>query len=116
MPQMQYKTPEEFEAKIDEYFDNTSIEGQTRAGLYLHLGMSKQTFWNYCTKYPKYQEIAEMALTRLEYKYELKLNERGGTEAIFALKQYGWADKQEVENKMSGGIEIISSIPRPKEE
>lgn len=116
MPQMQYKTPEEFEARIDEYFDNTPIEKQTRAGLYLHLGMSKQTFWNYCTKYPKYQEIAEMALTRLEYKYELKLNERGGTEAIFALKQYGWADKQEVENKMSGGIEIVSSIPRPKEE
>lgn len=114
MPQIQYKTPEEFEAKIDEYFDNTPIEKQTRAGLYVHLGMSKQSFANY-KNYPNYSQIAEMAITRLEYKYELKLNERGGTEAIFALKQYGWSDKQEVENKMSGGIQIVSSIPRPSE-
>ena len=56
-----------------------------------------------------------MALTRLEYKYELQLNEKSRPGDMFALKQYGWTDRQEVENKMSGGIEISSSIPRPKE-
>lgn len=108
----------EFYEKVEAYFDETNPREQTRAGLCVYLGITKPTFYNYKSgsQGADFAEVAEWACTRLENKYELDLNNgRNPTAPIFALKQYGWRDNQDVEVKGSGAIEIVSNIPRPKE-
>lgn len=112
-----YESAEEFMNKVEEYFDNTDVKIQTRAGLCLFLGITKMTFYNYCngSQGDEMREVCEWAKTRLEHKYELDLNMRPNpTGPIFALKQYGWKDQQDVDVKASG-IEIVCNIPRPSE-
>ena len=108
-----YKTGQELSEAIDKYFDTVPVNEQTRAGLFVFLGITKPTWYSY-EKQEEFREVIEFATLRLESKYELQLNEKSRPGDIFALKQYGWTDKQEVENKMSGGVQIISSIPRPE--
>lgn len=103
--------------KIEAYFDETEPKFQTRAGLCVYLGITKQTFHNYKngTQGEKIKEAIEWACTRLENKYEMDLNLRPNpTGPIFALKQYGWKDNQDVEVK-SSGFEIVCNVPRPQE-
>lgn len=117
MRQAPVYTPEEFSDKVEEYFNTVKTEDQTRAGLFVFLGITKTTFYNYKNglKGEELKEIAEWACTRLEHKYELELNHKGNpTGPIFALKQYGWRDSQEVEAKVSG-FEIVCNVPRPEE-
>lgn len=103
--------------KVEEYFDTTEPKFQTRAGLCVFLGITKQTFYNYSqgTQGEEFKDVVEWAKTRLENKYEIDLNLRPNpTGPIFALKQYGWKDNQEVEAKVSG-FEIVCNVPRPTE-
>lgn len=113
-----YESAEELYKKIEEYFDTTPLNEQTRAGLCIFLGITKMTFHNYKNGSlgEEIAEAIEWACTRLENKYELDLG-RGRNPAgpIFALKQYGWKNNHDVEVKGSGTIEIISNIPRPSD-
>ena len=112
-----YEKAEELMEKIEEYFDKTPVKEQTRAGLCVHLGITMQTFYNYKkgSQGAEIQQAIEWAYTRLENKYELDLNFKPNpTGPIFALKQYGWRDSQEVEAKVSG-FEIVCNVPRPEE-
>ena len=100
-----YENAEDLMAKIEEYFDQTEPKYQTRAGLCVHLGITRMTFSNYKngTQGDAIKEACEWACTRLENKYELDLNLRPNpTGPIFALKQYGWRDNQDVDVKASG--------------
>lgn len=112
-----FETAEELLNKIEEYFESTPVREQTRAGLCLFLGITKETFYFYKIgeRGEDFKEAAEWAVTRLEHKYELDLNLKNNpTGPIFALKQYGWKDNQEVEAKVSG-FEIVCNVPRPEE-
>jgi len=103
--------------KVEEYFDNTPVKEQTRAGLCVYLGITKETLNNYRngTQGDEMAQVVLWAYTRLENKYELDLNYKPNpTGPIFALKQYGWKDNQEVEAKVSG-FEIVCNVPRPEE-
>jgi hypothetical protein len=114
-----FKTAKEFLEKIEEYFDITDAREQTRAGLCLFLGITKNTLYNYkCgDQGDDFKEAAEWACTRLEHKYELDLNnKRNPAGSIFALKQYGWKNNHDVEVKGTGAISIVTNIPRPKED
>ena len=48
---------------------------------------------------------------RVENYAEQKLFGNNPTGAIFALKNYGWKDKQEIESNISGNIEVTFSDP-----
>lgn len=112
-----YESAEVLMEKIEEYFDTTEPKLQTRAGLCVFLGITKMTFHNYKngSQGEEIKEAIEWACTRLENKYEIDLNLRPNpTGPIFALKQYGWKDNQEVEAKVSG-FEIVCNVPRPEE-
>ena len=112
-----YETAEDLMAKIEEYFDTTPIKDQTRAGLCVFLGITTRTFGNYKAGSlgEAFAQATEWACTRLENKYEVDLNYRNNpTGPIFALKQYGWKDSQEVDAKVSG-FDIICNVPRPEE-
>jgi hypothetical protein len=91
-----YETPEELYEKCSEYFqyciDNK--EKITITGLALFLGFcSRQSIYDY-EKKDKFSYIIKRAKLTVENSYETT----GGTIDIFALKQLGWADKQEIEH------------------
>lgn len=112
-----YENADDFLKKIEEYFETTPTPEQTGAGLCVFLGISTSTWKTYKSgEYgDDYKEACEWAATRLEHKYELALNLKANpTGPIFALKQYGWKDSQEVDAKVSG-FEVVCNVPRPEE-
>lgn len=113
-----YETAEDLMKKVEEYFDKTPVQDQTRAGLCVFLGITRSTFHNWykgVTRGDDFRDVCEWANTRLENKYELDLNHKNNpTGPIFALKQYGWKDSQEIEAKATG-FEIVCNVPRPEE-
>lgn len=110
-----FEDAKEFSDNVDAYFMATPVEELGRAGLCVFLGISKETL-NKLSKQPNFDEVVRMALTRIEKKYEVDLTAKGRASEVFALKQYGWADKSEAEIKGTGSIEIITNIPRPSED
>lgn len=92
--------PIEFEKQVDAYFENKEI-AHTWTGLAIHLGFdSRQSLQDYKDKegfaYP-----IKKALLRIESIYEEALFNKNAAGPIFALKNFNWRDKQEVEQ--SGG-------------
>lgn len=115
-----YNSPEEFEGKVIEYFDQFKPlkEGEEReiqnyekrptiTGLCLFLGFeSRQSYHDYIERSPEFSYALKRARMRIENIYETFLSEKNSaTGAIFALKNMGWADKQEIDHT-SGGDKI----------
>lgn len=102
-----WKNPEELKELIDRYFETTKLEEITLTGLCLALDTNKQTIANYQEK-EDFKHMIQMAKLRIENAYEQSLRKNGRSGDIFALKNFGWSDKQEVEH--SGNINIIDDI------
>ena len=100
-----YSNPEDLENKINEYFNGRDYNEITVTGLCLYLGINKDTFYEYA-KVPEFKFIIDMARLRVENSYEIALRKDGGTENIFALKNFGWKDKQEVD--LAANIDSVS--------
>ena len=90
-----YTTSEQLEKAVDEYFENTPEEKITLTGLILALGISKETFYQYAKK-DEFKEIINRARLRIENTYEQDLRNKGRSGDIFALKNFGWRDQQEI--------------------
>jgi hypothetical protein len=107
-----YATAKELQSKIKEYFDTgvkkRKVEvgrGESKAvveipiptitGLVLYCGFAdRQSFYAY-EKKDKFSYTIKKARTFIEQEYEEQMA-MGSTAAIFALKNFGWHDKQEV--------------------
>ncbi len=88
-----FSSPKEMSKKITAYFNK--FEKHTITGLCLFLGFeSRQSFYDYVEK-EEFSYIVKRARLVIENGYEERLSENGPTGAIFALKNMGWADKQE---------------------
>lgn len=98
-----FDTPEQLEHELDEYFNNTPSEEITITGLCLHLGIHKDTLYEY-NKRDGYSTLVKMARLKVENAYEKSLRKNGRTGDIFALKNFGWTDKQE--HEVSGSLDI----------
>lgn len=118
-----FKDPEEVEALVQEYFEKgvkmrTVILGPPNAryeiqvpvptitGLAIYLGFeSRQSFYDYESK-PEFSYTIKKARLFIENEYEEMLQTGNTTGAIFALKNFGWTDKQEIDqtNRHSGEI------------
>lgn len=69
----------------------------TITGLSLFLGFcDKSSFYDY-KKRPMFSHSIKRATSLIERSYEMGLSGKTPTGAIFALKNFGWKDKQEVE-------------------
>ena len=101
---LKFKSPEEMQEKIDAYFKTTPDEEVTITGLALALDTDRQTLINY-EKRDEFFDTIKKAKTIVENSYERALRKNGRTGEIFALKNFGWQDKQEisaeVDNKVS---------------
>jgi len=106
-----FKSPEELQKKIDEYFEkgvrtkvkivgNTTVEipVPTITGLVLYLGFAdRQSMFDY-EKKEAFTCTIKKARTFIEREYEELLQTNNVAGAIFALKNMGWRDKQEIEH------------------
>ena len=121
-----YKTPEELEAKIDEYFEsgipvkvkvvgNTTVEVPvpTITGLALYLGFAdRYSMYDY-EKKEEFSHSIKKARAFIEKHYEELLQSNNVTGAIFALKNFGWKDKQEIEHGATD--KFAKAVSRAKE-
>lgn len=122
-----YNNSETLDKKIEEYFesikgtfelvnrrdeDGNSYEEKvwtkapepaTITGLCLYLGFeSRQSFYDY-EKRDGFSYTIKKAKLRIENSYEVSgLNTKTPTFHIFALKNLGWSDKQEIDHTTGG--------------
>lgn len=121
-----YKTQQELKNKVDAYFlsidgefqniTHTDDEGNeftericirepeaaTITGLALFLGFeSRQSVYDY-EKNGKFSYTIKNARLKVENAYEKALLSKNATGAIFALKNFGWSDKQEIDHTSKG--------------
>ncbi len=108
-----YSDVETLQEKIDEYFETgvkkrqvivgsgsskkvVEIPVPTITGLVLYCGFCDRTsFYAYEHK-EKFKHTIKRARTLIEREYEEQLTVSGGAGPIFALKNFGWIDKQEM--------------------
>lgn len=113
-----YASPEEMEAKIQEYFETgvktrtvfvgkegnkvaMEVKVPTITGLCLFLGFeSRQSFFDY-EKRDAFSYTIKKARTRIENEYEELLQWGNVTGAIFALKNLGWEDRTQVDSNVN---------------
>lgn len=115
-----FQNATELQEAIQHYFDNPPTkeviigkgESQqvvklpvlTITGLAYELGFeSRQSFYDYEAK-PEFTYTVKRARLFIENDYEKQLQIGNTTGAIFALKNFGWTDKQEVD--LSGSVTI----------
>ena len=93
-----WNTPEELQADIDKYFEDCkeSKEPLTITGLALALDTTRETLMDYQNN-DVFSYTVKKAKLRIENAYEKRLIANGRAGDIFALKNFGWKDKQEIE-------------------
>lgn len=109
-----FETPQKLEQAIDGYI-NTEKK-PTLAGLAYHLGIDRHTLYNYKER-EDFFHILKKATDFVQYKYEERLiYESNPTGVIFALKNMGWSDKQEIDQKTTVKDERIDDSKFTDEE
>ncbi len=104
---LKYETPDDLKKAINKYFEANEFLQYTVTGLALVIG-SKQLLADYEQR-DDYKEIVRQARLIVEHSYELALrNTTIPAGVIFALKNFGWSDRMEVDH--SGGVEIITIV------
>ena len=117
---LKYKTEKELQKGIDAYFKmcDEKEKPYTMSGLALSLGIDRRTLVNYADKDLFFSQIKE-AKSRVQAQLEENaLSGKGNaTFTIFNLKNnYGWVDKQEVDNTTTNKITIVNSLPKDDED
>jgi hypothetical protein len=103
-----FETPEKLLSQVISYFDycNESNEKATITGLTLYLGFSsRSSLDDYSSRSEEFSYIIKRSKLAVENSYELS----GQTIDIFALKNMGWTDKQEV---ISRNVNYNSELTR----
>lgn len=89
-----FKTVKDLDIKIAEYFKATKPTEITVTGLALYLDIAFETLMAYERK-DEFSESIKRARLRVHNEYEKDLRKKGRSGDIFALKNFGWKDKQE---------------------
>lgn len=95
---MKYTSVKEIEPLISDYFTKTDISEWTITWLALALDTSRKTLCEYEWN-DEFSNTIKKAKEMVENSYEIDLKKKGNTWTIFALKNFGWIDKIENENK-----------------
>ena len=96
-----FETPEQFDEAVDEYVAERRVAERrmTWTGLALHLGICSRASIDEYAKYEGFSYSVKRAKLLIENAYEESLGGDGSPAAtIFALKNFGWSDKHEVEH------------------
>jgi len=95
-----YDSPEQMQKALEGYFKEKedTKSPPTVCGLALHIGfISRQSFLDYSGYSQEFSDTIKRAKTAIEAYHEGKLSDnKQAAGHIFWLKNYGWADRQEV--------------------
>lgn len=93
-----WETPEQLQKEIDEYFEycKETKEPLTITGLAIALDTTRETLMDYQNN-DEFSYTVKRAKQVIENAYEKRLIQNGRSGDIFALKNFGWVDKQEVD-------------------
>jgi hypothetical protein len=106
---LKYQSIEELQAAIDDYFTSTPEKDWTWTGLALHLDTSRETLREYKER-PEYVDSLKKALLKVEGSYEKDLKRDGKAGTIFALKNFGWHDRQEIKHELPANFLNIDPL------
>lgn len=93
---LKFETPADLIRVMSKYFEDTDCGEWTVTGLALSMGTSRQLLNDYEAR-PEYKHIVKEAKSYVEESYEKSLRKHGRSGDIFALKNFGWKDKTEVD-------------------
>jgi len=99
---LKWPTPELLQQEIDRYFSEIPMSHWTITGLALALDTDRHTLINYSER-EEYFHTINKAKLMVENAYEIDLREKGHAGNIFALKNFGWKDKTEVDATINQG-------------
>lgn len=90
-----FKTARAMQRAVDKYFDECEKTGANikLTSLARAIGLTPQSLLNYGAR-DEFYEVIQDARLRVEETYEERNINRGNGGDIFALKQFGWSDKQ----------------------
>ncbi len=100
------KSVRQFEERAEAYFVECEAKGEPAllTGLILALGLCSREGLDEYGRRPEFTDSVKKAKLRIEMEYEKALHGRSPTGPIFALKNFGWTDEQDVE--LSGGVKV----------
>ncbi len=105
---LKFKTVEELQDKIDEYMSIVPQEEWTITGLADHLDTFRSVLCDYEEK-DGFSYTIKKAKQKVEMAYEKSLRKNGRSGDIFALKNFGWKDKNETD-VTSGGDKLSTVV------
>ena len=99
------ESPERMEELIDEYHAQCVADERplTLTGLIRHMGLSSRQSLDEYAEYEGFSDPVKKAKLLVEMTYEERLHGNSPTGAIFALKNMGWSDRQELDHSNSDG-------------
>ena len=100
-----FQDPEEMARMVDDYFKTVPEDEWTWTGLAIHLDFTHKRILKEYRERDGFSPILMRAMLRIENGYEKDLKKKGHAGSIFALKNFNWKDKQEVEQ--SGQLKIV---------
>ena len=108
---LKFKSVKALEKAIEEYFlrCREMQEPVTITGLALALDTTRETLMDY-EKRDKFSDTIKKAKLRIENVYEKRLIARGNGGDIFAMKQFGWKDRQEQAVEVNGNLSLEGKI------
>ena len=102
-----WSSPEELQKQIDKYFQECEANDEplTITGLAMALDTYRDVLMDYQEK-DEFSNTIKKAKQKIENAYEKRLIKYGRSGDIFALKNFNWTDKQEIEANVSANIEV----------
>ncbi len=115
-----YKTVDELQQLIDEYFEfcDKKKRPYTITGLALYLDMDRKSLLRYEQDYEdEFSHTIKKAKERVQEFVECCLFKSGiATGVIFNLKNnFGWQDKQSIDTTVENRVTIINDLPNGDE-
>lgn len=106
---LKFNSVSELQEKINSYFETTPKDEWTWTGLSLYLDTDKETIAMYrdgIGERAEFSEPLKRAMLQVENGYEIDLKKQGRTGTIFALKNFNWKDKSEVDQNVKSDISL----------
>jgi hypothetical protein len=104
------KTPKMLDELADAYFKKCKDSGEPilLTGLILALGLSCRDSLDEYGRREEFSDSVKRAKLHVEMEYEGRLHGVASTGAIFALKNFGWSDRQDIEltGKDGGPVDV----------
>lgn len=101
---LKFQSVEDLQQKVDAYFASEPEDLWTITGLALALDTSRDTLIDYESTEGREEffDTIKKAKEMVHNAYERDLRRKGRSGDIFALKNFGWSDKQEIDHTTKG--------------